>query len=149
MPVGGKPSVSHPDQFFETRKAKQNSEGPRPPDLPRHIQVDIRARISSAAGRQQSHVAQNFLTRHAQCFRGPIGLQRIHRKTTAAQNRQPEMHPSDAESALAVVEHPPRRRLSAHLAYSASRVNTPSTSRRISSGFSFFNSAGRAACGKS
>jgi len=83
MPIGSKPSVSGPKQHLETGKAEEHAEGPSPPDPACEIQIDVSAGVRLALGGQQSYVALDFVTHHAERFRGPIGLERIDCKSPA------------------------------------------------------------------
>jgi hypothetical protein len=83
MSICSKPSVSGPDQPVETGKTEDEAEGPRPPDPACYIQIDVSAGVGLARSGQQSYVALDFIARHAERFRGPIGLERIDCKSPA------------------------------------------------------------------
>jgi hypothetical protein len=84
MSICSKPSVSGPDQLVETGKAEEKAEGPGPPDPTRYIRIDVSAGVGLARSGQQSYVALDFVTCHAERFRGPIGLERIDCKSPAS-----------------------------------------------------------------
>ena len=108
MSIRCKPSVSGPDQQVETGKAEEKTEGPRPPDPACYIQIDIGTGAGRAISGQQSYIAQDLITGHAERIGGPIGLKSIHFETPATQNGGPKVQPANAESAITVIEDPAR-----------------------------------------
>jgi len=73
--VPRKPPIPNVDQPVEPWQTENRIEGPRPPYLSRHIQINIGSGNQPAIRREQSNVGDQFFVRYLEPLRNPRLIQ--------------------------------------------------------------------------
>ena len=101
-----KPTIAPPKHPIKTRQTEDCVERPCPPNLSCHIEVCIGTRFQFPGAGQYSYVVQQIFLRDLQATIVKSGLQVFKRKSPPPNYFLPEVNPTKAEPASAIVENP-------------------------------------------
>ena len=100
------PTVAPPKHPVKARQTKDRIEGPPPPDSSCHVKVRIGARLQFSTPSQDLYVVQQMFLRNLQAAVPSGRLQVFQGEASPSNDLFPEMNPSIAEPAPAIVEYP-------------------------------------------